>query len=87
MAGKIVKLLSFNPDDASDGSTPDRHVATQSEDAEQLLADIDAMLADDRYERKRPFLESVHSWVSEHGICTVGQREAVENVRRKVEGA
>jgi hypothetical protein len=83
MAGRIVRLMSFNPDDATDGS--DLQPATQSEDAESLLTDIEAMLEDERFERKRPFLESVHEWVSERGVCTPGQREAVENCRRHVE--
>lgn len=82
MAGKIVRLMSFNPDDASD----DRQPATQNEDAEQLLIDIEAMLDDSRYARKEPFLTSVYNWVSERGFCTSGQREAVENCRAHVEG-
>jgi hypothetical protein len=84
MAGRVVKLLSFNPDDATDGPVESR-VATQPEDAESILSDIEAMLADDRFERKRPFLESVHEWVSERGICTPNQREAVENCRQYIE--
>jgi hypothetical protein len=85
MAGKIVRLMSFNPDDATDGVV-ESPMATQNEDAEALLAEILAMLDDARYTRKEPFLTSVYNWVSERGFCTPGQREAVENCRRHVEG-
>lgn len=63
------------------GSEPATTPATVTFDAESLLKKIDAMLEDERFESKADFLNSVRDWVSERGICTARQQEAVENVR------
>lgn len=83
MPGKIVPFVNFGAADTPERETAVRAAAT--EDAERLLKMIDAMLEDERFETKAPFLESVRDWVSERGICTSGQQEAVENVRAFVE--
>lgn len=81
MPGKVVPMVNFNPAAAADTQT----TATVTEGAERLLKQIDAMLEDERYEKKAPFLESVRNWVSERGICTANQQESVDNVQRHVE--
>lgn len=81
MAGRRVPMVNFG----AAGSEPAKTPATVTFDAESLLKKIDAMLEDERFEHKTDFLTQIHEWVSERGICTTRQQEAVENVRAFVE--